>query len=174
MENLHYENIANKDYADYYFTFKKEDDNFKKLWQLKSAIRESIKEWLFTGLDNLDLTDTIANACSELIENCIKYSLNDTISALYIRLTDTMIVIETLNLCLPEDKAYVTNFITDVNSGKIIPGELYVDRLVTSSHKEKSMLGLLTILLEINGKLEYVDTPGHDEALHVKVLIDID
>ena len=58
----------------YRYAFIKSENNFKDLWRLKTTTREALRAWLMAGKASGERGDAIAGACSELMENSIKYS----------------------------------------------------------------------------------------------------
>ena len=82
---------------EYIFKFKKGEEKFDKLWQMKASARESLKDWLLVTDISPQISEICANACSELIENCIKYTQDETTAVVAIHATNTVITVETIN-----------------------------------------------------------------------------
>jgi len=141
----------------YFFQFKKLDDNFDKLWRMKSSARDTLKEWLLTIPYDAETSSTIANACSELIENCIKYSSNNTSSLVEIFVYKEYIFIETSNY---SDKAQIQEFkrcLQGIHENKGNLPRLYIKKLENSQYSGFSQLGLIKILMETHGEFKLLN-----------------
>ncbi len=65
---------------------------------MKSLTRKSVREWLLIQDIDYVMSDNIANACSELIENCIKYSIENEESYEIIKIQKHRVIVETFNI----------------------------------------------------------------------------
>lgn len=136
----------------YSFKFRKNGGNFNDLWAMKSSARESLRDWLIAWIFSPKTADTCANACSEMIENCIKFSLVDSMSSVSILIQDTSIIIETVNKAVKEHRECLVTMLKAIEeSGN--PRAMFADKLLKST-KGKSHLGILKILMETRGTLQ--------------------
>lgn len=138
----------------YYFKFKKQANNFEKLWKMKASARIALKEWLLAIPYNVDTSDVLANACSELIENCIKYSRIDTNSCVEIYTIKNTVYVETMNYATEEQKQILLDFLKELYSNINTLGELYIQKLSGTIKTGNSQLGLIKIILETKGDIE--------------------
>lgn len=155
----------------YSFQFKKQSDNFEKLWRMKSSARVSLREWLITIPYDQEKANIIANACSELIENCIKYSVTNTYSCVDIYVIKRNIYIETLNYA---DIAQITNLQNSIKSIKIHYGNLthlYIKNLENAAHSALSQLGLIKIIMETQGRLDFIKSLNRN-LIHIRLKIE--
>lgn len=164
-----YKELLSFDDFEYYFRFKKMDDNFDSLWRMKSNAREALKEWILSIKHDTEKADVTSNACGELVENCIKYSQRDTYAFVFIHVTDNTITIQTLNKCTPEQKNATVEYIKFINSEDTPLEEIYIKKVTESLESGKSQLGLLKILMETKGTMEILD--DEDDIFHIKVTI---
>ena len=81
----------------YSFKFKKAETQFERLWTMKASARESLKDWLIVSNIAPTIAENCANACSELIENCVKYTEDGSFATVFIHVLENTIIVETLN-----------------------------------------------------------------------------
>ena len=151
---------------EYIFKFKKGEEKFDKLWQMKASARESLKDWLLVTDISPQISEICANACSELIENCIKYTQDETTAVVAIHATNTVITVETINPTKQNHKALLKDSI-DTLTAVSDPKQLFVEKLLYPIDK-KSHLGLIKIVMETKGTLELVQEQN-DDVVHVKL-----
>ena len=175
MDNnrLNYKKILECEDFEYYFRFKRSNKNFNELWRMKSSARESLKEWLYAIQIDPEKADVIANACSELIENTIKYSLEKTFSYVSIRVEDKDIYIDTVNKSEPKPRENLKALIKRLENKKTSLEDLYIQKLTESVKRKNSELGLIKLLLETLGKLECIEEDT-ENTIHIKVYINAD
>ncbi len=158
-------NISEGDFQ-FGFRIRKAEENFKKLWTMKSSARESLKDWLLATNIAPKLSEICANACSELIENCIKYSRNDSMATVSISASDVVITVETINRAEKEHKDFIMKIAEKLNAAP--DPQLLFTEMLLNPIDGKSQLGLAKILMETKGKVEIVQEP--DEAVvHVRL-----
>ncbi len=139
---------------------------------MKSLARESLKGWLTANNVNPDLAENTANSCSELIENTIKYSVeNETISVL-IALNKPDILIETINVSDEEQKEKLLRYYDNLQSSSKNLSDLFLEKLQHCTTLVKSQLGLIKIILETGGKVELLEVEKNN-IVHVKLSIKI-
>ncbi|MCP4353674.1 MAG: hypothetical protein GY795_50145 [Desulfobacterales bacterium] len=143
---------------EYAFKFVKKTERFDRLWDMKSIARQSLKDWLTATDISHENAEICANACSELIENCIKYSSEDSNAVVYIKVSDRSISVETINTSEEEHKNIIAEGINKLNSVSD-PKKLFAERLMNPV-TGKSQLGLIKILMETKGVLELVREPN--------------
>ncbi len=153
---------------EYSFKFMKAKGNFNKLWQMKSIARQSLKEWLMVADMSPKMSEICANACSELIENCIKYSKNSSIAAVSIKAKDENVVVETINTAEKVQKDTIIESIDKLNAASD-PKYLFAESLLNPV-EGKSQLGLMKILMETKGIIELIQEPD-EEVVHVKLIM---
>jgi hypothetical protein len=153
----------------YSFKFRKTDTNFNDLWAMKSSARESLRDWMIAWTCGPKTAENCANACSELIENCIKFSLVDTVSTVSIRIRERSIEVETRNRSDRDNLCMVTGMIEKL--GEIDDLRSYFARTLLSPNRGKSQLGILKIVMETRGTLQIV--PAKDPDL-VQIRLEID
>lgn len=156
--------MPEKDSFSYAFTFKKVDAEFDRLWQMKSSARESLKDWLLVSGVSPKHSEICANACSELIENCIKYCREGSIANVTIRVENAIITVETFNRATSQHHQKLTGMLTQIRSSANLE-QLFVETLILST-SDKSQVGLIKIAMETKGSLTLV-SPQHDEILHL-------
>lgn len=154
----------------YVFKFKKVDSKFDRLWHMKTTARESLKDWLLVTDVSPQMSEICANACSELIENCIKYSSEGSVTDVAIRVANAVITIETINSSSEQHYQELMQTLSQINSGSDLK-QLFVEKLVHSA-VDKSQLGLLKIALETKGVLSLVPN-DNDHILHLVVKMNI-
>ncbi len=164
--------FSSRNEFEYFFRFTKLADNFEKLWRMKSLARESLREWLVANDVEQTISENTANACSELIENSIKYGLQDEESLVLIGIKKPLITIETLNKSTVEQKNLLGDFINEVTHSEKKIAELYLEKVQKAILSNESQLGLVKIMMETEGTVELV---AHDEEniAHVKIEIKI-
>ncbi len=169
-----YQNIKKHQDFEYFFRFMKTEDNFEELWRMKSSARESLKEWLMSTHAVPKKAEVISNSASELIENCIKYSIMNAHSFVYIQVMGKTVTIETMNSSNPEQKSKIAEYMHFINTNsKDNPTRLYLEKIAESVHTGKSQIGLLKILMETKGTLEMVDHPGEENIVHIRVRMNV-
>ncbi|GAK50139.1 hypothetical protein U14_01366 [Candidatus Moduliflexus flocculans] len=154
---------------EYMFQFYKIDAHFDQLWQMKSSARESLKDWLLASTVPPKIAETCANACSELIENCIKYTRENTRSGVAIHVDKTDITVETCNIATVEDCSNLRNSISALQVADDIK-QLFVERLMQQTDGG-GHLGLIKIALETKGRLELLKESA-DHAVHVRLCME--
>ncbi len=155
---------------EYFVKFKKMTENFDQLWSMKSLSRENIRNWLKNNNIEYNICDNVANACSELIENTIKYGkINEEIFVL-INIVEKKIIIETLNKSTIQQKESFTKYLENLSRELPDLTDLYLKRIQNSVITGISQLGLVKIMLETGGKIELLDK-NLDEVVHLKVTI---
>ena len=156
---------------EYIFQFQKTDEHFGQLWQMKSSARESLKDWLLASNIAPKIAETCANACSELIENCIKYAQNQTRAGVLIHVNqadaggDAEIIVETFNRTEPLHCGTLQESITTINHSNDLK-MLFVQKLLNPS-EGLSHLGLVKLMLETKGQIEFL--PAENDIVHVRL-----
>jgi len=123
---------------------------------MKSSARVSLKEWLLTISYDQEKADIIASACSELIENCIKYSKNDSYSLVNIYVKKRNIYIETINYT---DRTQIIDLKKSLKLIQIYKDDLtplYIENLRKVKDSASSRLGLIKIIMETQGKISLI------------------
>ncbi|MFH1156548.1 MAG: hypothetical protein V1793_22315 [Pseudomonadota bacterium] len=160
--------VENSEFA-YIFKFKKTDANFNDLWAMKSSARESLRDWLIAWVCDPKTAENCANACSELIENCIKFSIVDTVSTVLIRINEASIVVETRNMADEHNLRMVQNMIQKLAT--IDDLREYFAQTLLTPNRGKSQLGILKIIMETKGAISFVNS-SDDRAVHIRLEID--
>ncbi len=152
----------------YSFRFKKIDEQFDQLWTMKASARESLKDWLVISDIPPRTAEICANACSELIENSIKYTPNGSIAAVSIHVRDNEIIVETIN---PAEQEHIEELNQSLEALHTAPDsrEVFVDKLMHPI-EGKSQLGLIKIVVETEGALELVKCDD-DHTIHMELKI---
>ena len=164
------QDCAMKDF-EYTFQFQKTEEHFDQLWQMKSSARESLKDWLLASSVTPKIAETCANACSELIENCIKYAQNYTRAGVLIHVNQpdaaekADIIIETFNRSDPSHHACLSESIAAINQTGDLK-MLFVQKLLNPSYGQ-SHLGLVKLMLETKGRMEFL--PAENHIAHVRL-----
>ncbi len=158
ISDLQYRDLMDLEEFEYFFRFKKESDNFEELWRMKSTAREALNEWLIGIHISVSVSEIIANAASELIENCIKYSIIGASSFVLIHVFKKVITIETVNIAEADQKESVVNFIDYINNSNKPTSEIYLEKITESITSNKSQLGLLKIKMETDGEVSICKT----------------
>ena len=148
------------------YNFIKNQKNFNNLWKMKSNTRECIKEWLSSTNINNIIVETSSNACSELIENCIKYSIDNKLCRLQISIINNSIIIETINSAEVVNKTKILETLNLIDNNKNNLTKIYIDKLRLSAKYEKSELGFIKIMMETNGKI-VVQNKDNNEEVHL-------
>ncbi len=107
-----------------------------------------------------------ANACSELIENCVKFSKNDSTAVVSINVSDRSITVETINKAEKEHRETVSKEIEALNAASD-PRQVFAEKLLNPA-EGKSQLGIIKISMETKGKLELVQEPD-EEVVRMKL-----
>ena len=149
---------------EYMFQFYKINAHFDQLWQMKSSARESLKDWLVTSNVSPKVAETCANACSELIENCVKYTQEHTRAGVVIRVDHMNITVETCNIAASEDCRGLSDSIAALQSAHDIK-QLFIEKL-TEQTEGCGHLGLIKIAFETGGRLELLKESAN-QAVHV-------
>ena len=139
---------------EYSFKFKKSEENFAQLWKMKSSARESLKDWLSVSNISQEVSEICANACSELIENCIKYTPNDGDASVAICVTNATIRIDTVNTATSANQEILNDFIAALDRTDDVK-QLFVEKLL-QPFEGKSHLGLIKTVMETKGRFELV------------------
>ena len=163
-----YEYISNNDEARYdfryVFKFRKRKDYFEKLWNMKISARESLEDWLLLSIASPQMAEICANACSELIENCVKYGREESVAVVAIHVTNTTIVIETVNSTEREHAAELRRSLEALDATGD-PKQLFVQKLLNPV-QGKSHLGLIKMVMETKGALRIMPH-AEDDVVHV-------
>ena len=149
---------------EYMFQFYKMNAHFDQLWQMKSSARESLKDWLVASNVSPKVAETCANACSELIENCVKYTQEHTRAGVAIRVDHMNITVETCNIAAPEDCRSLHDSIAALQSTHDTK-QLFIEKLAEQSGG-CGHLGLIKIAFETRGRLELLKESA-TQAVHV-------
>ncbi len=140
---------------EYTFKFKKNKEKFDMLWGMKANARQSLKDWLTISTDIGPKTSEVcANACSELIENCIKYSENDSTIVVSIKAKGKSVTVETINRAEKEDKETLAEAVRKLNAASD-PKQLFAEKLLNPV-EGKSELGLIKIITETKGVIVFI------------------
>ena len=154
---------------EYMFQFYKINAHFDQLWQMKSSARESLKDWLVASNVSPKVAETCANACSELIENCVKYTREHTRAGVAIHVDKTHITVETCNIAEPEDCRSLRHSIAALQAANDVK-QLFIEKLLKQS-EGSGHLGLVKIALETKGRLELLKEQAEqaEQAVHVRL-----
>jgi anti-sigma regulatory factor (Ser/Thr protein kinase) len=153
----------------YIFKFRKTYTNFNDLWAMKSSARESLRDWMIAWVCDPKTAENSANACSELIENCIKFSLVDTVSTVRIRIREKSIVVETANRSNALNRETIREMIDKVRDMEDLRG--YFARTLLTRTPGKSQLGIIKIIMETQGVISFSQGPEEGD---VRVRLEID
>ena len=155
----------------YSFQFRKYDTLFDRLWQMKSSVRESLQDWLLASAVSHESAENCANACSEMVENCIKYASNDSQAGVSICVKDTSILVETSNHAEAMHRQELQESIVALNEALDL-SQLFVQKLM-NPEEGVSQLGLIKIMMETKGRLELL--PGQEpDIAHVRLSMEAD
>ncbi len=171
MSNISYKATARNEF-EYFFKFKKLSPNFDKLWKMKSLARESLKGWLVASEVNPSIAEDTANACSELIENCIKFSKEQEEAQVLITINKPVITIETINKSEASQKQKFIGFINEISNSSQQITEIYLERVKKSVLSGESQLGIVKIIMETKGDVKVLDHKD-DDAVHLAVTINL-
>ncbi len=136
----------------YSFKFQRIEKRFDKLWEMKVSARNSLADWLVVSDIPPRAAEICANACSELIENTIKYSRNGTIVTVMIHFLDNTIAVETCNAAEEEYVKALRQSLAALAAAPD-PKQLFIERLLNPVEDE-SRLGLIKIVMETKGTVE--------------------
>lgn len=157
--------LKNNDF-EYFFKFLKSHNNFEELWRIKSLARETIKEWLIATRISIKTAENCANACSELIENGIKYSKYDTETFVSINIQNNKVSVKTINNTTNEkQKKEVMEYIDYLNENYNKLNDLYINRLKEHYQSGHNKLGLIKILMETKGRINYIKQKDDDNKI---------
>ncbi len=145
----------------YGFKFRRVEERFDKLWEMKVSARESLEDWLLVSDIPPRSAEICANACSELIENSIKYARNDSVANVLIRVLKHLITIETCNIAEKTHRDMLQHSLAELKRAPDLK-RLFVEKLLNPL-EGKSQLGLIKIVMETRGVLEYL--PSEDEEM---------
>ncbi len=152
----------------YAVQFKKLNETFEKLWQMKSTMRECIRDWLAALNVPPTMSENCANASSELIENCVKYTSEGSTVTVVISLNNSMLTVETINTAEERHRQALRKSIALLNTTSD-PKQLFVETL-QHPVEGKIHLGLIKIVMETEGQLECV-LEQHADLAHVRLQI---
>ncbi len=156
--------------AEFFLRFQKLADNFDELWEKKSIARQSIYEWLIKQHIESDISKNIIHACSELIENCIKYSQENEEFFLLLKILDKGLLIESLNISTHNQKQKLIDYLRQLSQESVSLPVLYSNRIKESVHIEASQLGIISIMIETGSQFELVDEEK-ENVVHVRLTI---
>ncbi len=171
-ELLNYKELYEEKDFEYFFRFKRTENNFTELWRMKSAARESLKEWLLSMHVNPLISEAVSNASSELIENCIKYSVLDAYSFVLINVFERNIFIETVNKAGQEQISGIKEILNYITGSNKTINDVYIERIRQSCMVGKSQLGLVKIILETKGNIMIIDEKDND-IIHLRIKIEV-
>ena len=152
----------------YRVSFRKTEERFDELWGLKARVRESVHDWLAASNVRLSISEVCANACSELLENCIKFTRNKSVAAISVSLTEQIIVVETINSTHGLHVEVLRQSLDALRAASD-PQQLFINALLNSVEGQ-SRLGLIKIILETRGTLELVPQE-EQEIVHLKLRV---
>lgn len=151
---------------EYAFKFRKTEEKFHELWRMKSSARESLKDWLLTSDVSPKMSEVCSNACSELIENCIKFSQDGSSAVVSIKVENKIITVETINSADKKDKTFLIKDIEKLNDAPDLK-LLFAEKLLKPD-KNRSRLGLVKIAMETGGTISLVHESDED-IVHMKL-----
>ena len=141
------------------------------MWPMVSTVRHRIHQWLLGISVDPTSAELCANASSELVENCIKYSRGESMAAVAIQVYESEITVETINSSSDVHTDAVRRSIEKVTAVDDLK-QIFVEKLM-NSETESSQLGLIKIAMETKGKLAII--PREKENLiHIVLRIPID
>ena len=150
----------------YRLKFRNAKERFHELWGMKAHVRENVKDWLVASNVQSRISEICATACSELLENCIKYTSNGAVAVVSVHLSDQTIIVETINPAHGDHIALLHESL-DTLQAALEPKQLFVKHLLNPI-AGKSRLGLIRIVLETRGTLELVQEK-EKEIVHLKL-----
>ncbi len=153
---------------EYAFRFNKTESNFKDLWLMKSCTRDSLRAWLIAMEVKPERANDCANACSELVENAVKFSADGSDSVISLCVNKPKIIVETLNRAQKENVETASQIIRALNDTTDIR-KLMAERLLSSDGK--SQLGLMKSSLDTGGKIELIDESEPD-VVHLRLTME--
>lgn len=162
-----------KNEFEYAFKFIRTTSNHESLWKMKTAARESLRQWL-TAINAADETriNAVSNAVSELVENAIKYSIINSESFVSIQVNAFNIVISTINRTEPSNVKKIKEIVDKINRINDI-NTLFLEQIQNISQQGTgSQLGLIKIRMETGGLIELISSTESEELAHFKVSID--
>lgn len=172
-DSLEYLNKLKEVDFEYFFKFKKKNDNFNELWRMKTMARESLKEWLIMNKIDYTIAENCANACSELVENGIKYSNENTEIYVLIRIGEGFVTVEIINETEENYKEILMKYFEDIEKDSADDlMEMYLKKVKSAVNSNHSQLGIIKILMETKGKLEMLDKINKD-LVHIKLTVSI-
>lgn len=144
----------------YSFKFRRVGERFDKLWEMKVSARESLEDWLVVSDVPPRTAEICANACSELIENSIKYAQNGSIATVLIHVLNNTITVETSNTAEKAHRDALSLCLTELDTTPD-PKQLFVEKLLNPVGGE-SHVGLIKIVMETKGTLECIPSEDTD------------
>jgi len=123
-------------------------------WEYISTVRNFIINFLAITLDDKKRADRIAMAVNELVENAIKYSVEDGIEInLEVLKNSHQINVTVRNHGSEDQYEILNNIITEINN--LPPLEAYMKRMKESATKmdKESNIGLARIRYETNANI---------------------
>lgn len=147
----------------YCLNFRRDEERFNELWGMKTHVRESVKDWLVASNVRSRISEVCANACSELLENCIKYTRNGSVAAVSVHLTEQTIIVETINSAYDEHIKVLRKSLDMLYATSELK-RLFVENLLNPD----SHLGLIRVMLETKGTLELMKEK-EQEIVHLKL-----
>ncbi len=155
----------------YLLSFKKVNDNFDQLWKMKNSTRESLINWFLT-INNSDIdTNIIGNCFDEILENCIKYSLEGYKILVRINTFNDYIYFNSFNVCSDENIDCLDELLQEINSTE--NENLYIRNLTNLLANKKNPLGLLRIINETGGDISLIDRNQGKNVVHLRIKINV-
>ncbi len=154
----------------YRISFRKTEERFDELWGMKTHVRESVHDWLAASHVRLRISEVCANACSELLENCIKYTRNGSVVVVSVYLSEQTIVVETINSATGVHVEMLRESLDTLRAASE-PQQLFINTL-RNPDEGQSRLGLIRIILETSGTLELVPQE-EPEIVHLKLRVQL-
>jgi hypothetical protein len=152
----------------YKFKFTKLLERFEQLWTMKASARESFNDWLIVSNILARKAEVWANACSELIENSIKYTPNGSSATVTICVQGNEISVETINSAKKENIEALRESLATLEAASD-PRQVFAERLMNPV-RGKSQLGLIKIIMETKGTLELTQAEA-EEVVQLKLRI---
>ena len=154
----------------YTFRFKKTGNNHTELWGMKSSTRESLKDWLIASRIAPEISEACANACSELMTNCIAYMPENSAAVMSITVNGSSIIVETANRADTSRRESVAESIKKLH-GNQSAREIFAEKLLNPATDGRCHLGFAKIALETRGHIEFVGKPDAN-IVHVRVTME--
>ncbi len=168
---LDYNKLLTTEKYVYLLSFKKVKDNFNQLWQMKNSIRESLRCWLLTiqntGID----INIIGNCFDEILENCIKYSLEGYKILVRINTHEKYIYINSFNVSSEKNIAYLDDLLQEIDSSD--NEDLYIRNLTNLLENKRNPLGLLRIINETGGNISLLNRKQGNNVMHLRIKINV-